>query len=281
MDLGHIRHPADSLHISSRPELPRRSSQSEPRRRSSPPDYGEYIFTRQELTVNVIIFIVIDLTISWLFYHSLLVALIFLPILPYFLKSRKNTLMENRKREMLKQFTTAMQLVNSSLQAGYAVENAFREALHELGKIYPRDSFIIREFLHISSQISNSVPIESILMDLSDRSHIEDIRNFAEVFRTAKRSGGNMMLIIRNTVSSIQSKTETWDQIQADVSGKVMEQKVMSLMPVLIIAYVSISSPDFLQVCYSTLAGRLVMTMALLIYAAAYLWGKHVMKIEV
>ena len=35
---------------------------------------------------------------------------------------------------MLREFTTGMQLVNASLQAGYAVENAFRESLPELKK---------------------------------------------------------------------------------------------------------------------------------------------------
>lgn len=250
-------------------------------RAQSARDYGTYEFSGKELLSNIFLYLGLDLLISWLFFHSVLIAAVFLPGIPYFLKKRRESLLEKRKIEMLKEFTTGMQLVNASLQAGYAVENAFREALPELGKIYPKDSFIIREFLHLNSQLAVSVPIESILLDLSDRCHIDDIQNFAEVFQTAKRTGGDLMLIIRNTVSDIQEKSETREQIEADISGKVLEQKIMSLVPVLIIGYVSLTSPDFLQVCYQTVMGRLVMSVCLGIYAAAYLWGKKVMKIEV
>ncbi len=148
-------------------------------------------------------------------------------------------------------------------------------------KKYPSDSFIVREFRRIISQLDVSIPIEKALADLSARSHIDDIRNFSEVFQTAKRTGGDLMLIIRNTVSDIQEKSETREQIEADISGKVLEQKIMSLVPILIIAYVNLTSPDFLEVCYCTAAGRLVMTVCLGLYGIAFLWGRKVMKIQI
>ena len=167
-------------------------------------DYGDYEFSKKELALNLLAYLLLDILISWLFFRSILISAAFLPGIPYFLRMRKSSLLEKRKFQMLKEFTTGMQLVNASLQAGYAVENAFREALPELRKIYSPDSFIILEFQRIRSQLAVSVPIESILMDLSERCHIDDIRNFAEVFQTAKRTGGDLMLIIRNTVSDIQ-----------------------------------------------------------------------------
>ena len=244
-------------------------------------DYGTYKFSRQELFLNVALYLALDLLISMLFFRSLFVTAIFSPGVVFFLKKRREELLQKRKIEMLKEFMTAMQLVDASLQAGYAVENAFGEALPELARIYPADSFIIREFRRINARLAVSVPIESVLIDLSERCHIDDIRNFAEVFQTAKRTGGDLMLIIRNTVSDIQEKSETRQQIEADLSGKILEQKIMSLVPVLIIGYVSVTSPGFLDVCYTTAAGRLTMTICLALYAASYLWGRKVMKIDV
>ena len=244
-------------------------------------DYGDYEFSKKELALNLLAYLLLDILISWLFFRSILISAAFLPGIPYFLRMRKSSLLEKRKFQMLKEFTTGMQLVNASLQAGYAVENAFREALPELRKIYSPDSFIILEFQRIRSQLAVSVPIESILMDLSDRCHIDDIRNFAEVFQTAKRTGGDLMLIIRNTVSDIQEKSETREQIEAELSGKVLEQNIMSLVPVLIIGYVDLTSPDFLEVCYRTLPGRLTMAFCLAVYLLAFLWGRKVMKFDV
>ena len=245
-----------------------------------PPDYGEYHFSRRELAENLLIFIALDAVISYLFYRSVIAFLVFFPIIIPFLKARRKDLNTRRTRESLAEFTTGMQMVNASLQAGYAIENSFREAISELRKIYPDDAFIIVEFRHILTQTSLNVPVETLLLDLGNRTHIEDIQNFAEVFQTAKRTGGDMIAIIRNAVTSIQVKKETREEIETNLSGKASEQRIMSAAPILLIAYTSITSPGFLDVCYHNTLGIAIMTFSLLIYAAAFLWGRKIMQIE-
>ena len=221
------------------------------------------------------------LLIAMLFYRSLLAALLFSPGLPLFLKMRKKDLLEQRRLEMLRQFTTGMQLVNASLQAGYAIENAWKEALNELRKIYEPDSFIVTEFRYIILQTSLNVPIEGLLLDLGRRSHVDDVRNFAEVFQTAKRTGGDLMSIIRNTVSAIQSKNETRQEIEANITGKVSEQRIMCIVPLALIGYITITSPGFLDPCYHNPAGIFIMTISLIVYVIAFFIGKRIMHIEV
>ena len=248
---------------------------------SSPPDYGTYQFTRKELIQNTALYLVLDAMFSFLFYRSFIVFVIFLPGVYLFLKSRRIELNRQRSRKILAEFTTGMQMVNASLQAGYAMENAFREATAELRRIYPEDSFIMTEFRYILTRLRLNVPVESLLMDLGRRTHIEDIIHLAEVFQTAKRTGGDMIGIIRGAVTSIQAKAETREEIETNLSGKVSEQKIMSAAPLAIIAYTTLTSPGFLDVCYHSTLGSLIMTGALAIYAAAYLWGKKIMQIEV
>ena len=249
--------------------------------RTSPPDYGTYRFTRKELIQNLALYLLLDMAFSFLFYRSFIAFVIFLPGAYLFLKSRRTELNRQRSRKILSEFTTGMQMVNASLQAGYAMENAFREATAELRKIYPEDSFIMTEFRYILTQLGLNVPVESLLMDLGRRTHIEDIIHLAEVFQTAKRTGGDMIGIIRGAVTSIQAKAETREEIETNLSGKVSEQKIMSAAPLAIIAYTSLTSPGFLDVCYNSTLGILIMTGALAVYAAAYLWGKKIMQIEV
>ena len=246
-----------------------------------PPDYGTYQFQRRELIENLLIFAALDGVISFLFYRSVVAFIVFLPIVIPFLKTRRQDLCERRSRKILAEFTTGMQMVNASLQAGYAIENSFREAISELRKIYPEDSFIITEFRYLITQTGLNVPIEALLLDLGHRTHVEDIRNFAEVFQTAKRTGGDMIGIIRNAVTSIQVKKETREEIETNLSGKASEQRIMSCAPIFMIAYTSITSPGLLDVCYHNTLGIAIMTGSLLIYAAAFLWGRKIMHIEV
>ncbi len=245
------------------------------------PDYSIYHFSRKELILNLLFYMALDAVVSFLFYRSMAAFVLFLPGAYLFLRSRREVLKRARSREMLSEFTTGMQMVNASLQAGYAMENAFREAAVELRKMYPEDSFIITEFRWILSQLSLNVPVESLLMDLGRRSDIEDILHLAEVFQTAKRTGGDMIGIIRGSVTSIQAKTETLDEIEASLSGKASEQRIMSAAPLAIIAYTSLTSPGFLDPCYHNTLGVIIMTIALVLYAAAFLWGRKILQIEI
>ena len=123
--------------------------------------------------------------------------------------------------------------------------------------------------------------LEELLQSLAIRSGIEDIRNFAEIFAIAKRSGGNLIAIIRNTIQSISQKNDTRKEIEVVLSAKKMEQNMMSLIPCVILLYVQTVSPGFLDGMYHNAAGILIMTISLAVYGTAVLWGRKIVNIEV
>ncbi len=116
-----------------------------------------------ELVLNISLFSILCVLVSYLFYHSLLAFFILYPLLYFFLKERKKDMIRERKRTISTQFLAGMKFVSTSLQAGYAAENAFREAYREVRRIYPEDSFVVKEFSRIVIQLSLNVPLETIL----------------------------------------------------------------------------------------------------------------------
>ncbi len=182
---------------------------------------------------------------------------------------------------MSRQFLDGIQMTAASLQAGYSIENAVKEAEKELGKVYREDSFIRREFQILAGQTDMGRSMEELFWDLGNRSGVEDIQSFGEVFATARRTGGDLLGIIKNTCSCIRQKQETLLEIETCLAGKVMEQNIMSAVPLLILGYIRLTSPEFLEGMYGNAAGTAVMTVCLLVYAAAYLWGRSIVEIEV
>ena len=250
------------------------------RTRHKLPDYGIYVLSVSEKLRITGEYVLLDLAVSTLFYRSVIVFLLFLPGMALYVRKRKSDLRKQREGRMRQEFLDGMQFAGTALQSGYAMENAFSEALTELRKIYDEDSFIIREFGYIALQIRMNVPVEKLLMDLGRRSHIDDIRNFADVFLTARKTGGDMIAIVRTTIADMRQKDETRLEIETVLAGKKMEQNIMSVIPLAILVFVSITDPQFLAGMYHTPEGILIMTACLCLYGAAWVWGRKIMDIS-
>lgn len=243
-------------------------------------DYRCYRLTGRERVKFAAEYLLLDGAVSVLFYRSWIAFVLFLPGVFWFLRMKKEEERKKRIRKLGGQFLTGMQAASNALSAGYSVENAFGEALTEMEKLFG-DDLIVREFSAIVTRLSLNRTLEELLADLAERSDEEDIRSFAEVFAVAKRSGGDLVAIIRNTVASIGQKEETRQEIQVCIAAKKLEQNVMSVVPLFILAYVGAASPGFLDGMYHTPEGIGVMSICLFLYLLAWRLGKHMVEIEV
>ncbi len=244
-------------------------------------DYEIYRFSKKEKLLNVLLFLVLAGIIGYLFYRSVTAFALLLCLFPFFIKIRRENGKKKRQRMLAKQFLNGMQSVSTALTAGYSVETAFEEALKELESMYDDDALIVEEFRYIVAQLHMNRNLEELLCGLAIRSGIEDIRDFADVFSAAKRTGGNLISIIRNTILCVSQKEETRMEIQTCLSAKKLEQNIMSLVPCLILLYVQVMSPGFLDVMYHNVAGVIIMTICLMLYGIAWYWGRRIVNIEV
>lgn len=219
--------------------------------------------------------------VSWLFYRSFFGMIGVLPLLCLTRKMFCSYLLGKQKREMLYQFGEMLQMISASLKAGYSVENAFEQAWKEYIDLYGDKDVMAQEFCGIIHQVKLNEPIEQLVEDLANRSGIEEIISFSQVFVFAKRSGGDMMKIFRNTVEKIRQKAEVEREIETVVTAKRMEQRIMDLVPFGILFYVGISSPGFLEPLYGNPLGVFIMTVCLLTYVGAFILAEKILDIRV
>ena len=179
------------------------------------------------------------------------------------------------------QFRDAIQAMASALNAGYSPENALKEAQKDLMVLYGSQMRIQKEFRYMSGQLHLNVPMEQILEEWASRTQQEDVQNFASIFYTAKKSGGNLIGIIRSAVRQISGKIEVKREIQTLMSAKRLEFRIMCAVPFAIIGYMKLSFPEFMDQLYGNLVGRGVMTVCLCVYAGAYGMGKRIINIEI
>ena len=104
---------------------------------------------------------------------------------------------------------------------------------------------------------------------------------FADVFLTAKRSGGNMTEILAETADMIEQKMAVDREIDVLLSSRKLEQKIMNVVPFFIIFYISLTSKGFFDVLYHNPVGILIMTICMAVYLAAFLLSEKIVEIEV
>ena len=63
-------------------------------------------------------------------------------------------------------------------------------------------------------------------------------------------------------------------------TAKQLEETIMSLIPAGIILYLNFAFDGFLDVLYTSVAGRVIMTACLLVYAAAVVLGWSMVRAE-
>ncbi len=126
-----------------------------------------------------------------------------------------------------------------------------------------------------------NIPVEEALDDFAQRTQVEEVKNFSDVFSISKRAGANLVEVIKNTSNVIREKIEVKQEIENLIVGKKLEQKILSLTPFVMVYLIKSSSSGFLDPLFYTTAGRVVMTIALLLLLVGHLISKKIMNIEV
>lgn len=225
--------------------------------------------------------LIIDMMISFIFYRSIIAFLIIMPgLIPFWKKSMKRK-EEDRRKELAGQFRESIMAVSTALNAGYSIENAFVEAFHDMSQMYGADAMITREYRIMTERLKNNETLEKILNDFAKKSGIEDVSDFSDVFCAAKRSGGDMVKIIRRAAGNISDKIEVKREIETMMSAKKFEQRIMEIVPFGIIGYLGVASPGFLDILYHNIPGIAVMTFCLALYAGGFFMAEKIIDIEI
>jgi tight adherence protein B len=246
-------------------------------------DYTDYVMSKKEKALYILLAGVFFYIIGFIFYNNPIVALIIALMGLYYPRIRKRQIIIKQRQELSIQFKQALFSLSTALAAGKSVENSFRGVSQDIKILYPDpNAYIIREFDLITIKIENGETLESALSDFNERARLKDISNFTDVFITCKRTGGDLVEVIRKTSNIISDKLEIKQEISIMIAQKKFEAKILSFAPLVIVAVLSYSSPDYMAPLYqSARGGPIIMTVALLFLAFSYWMTKRIMDIKV
>lgn len=244
-------------------------------------DYRQYRLGKKDVKRIIVSSLLLAAAIAFLFYRSLW-GLCCLPIVFMWLyKRERNRGKDKQNQQLLEEFINGIRVLNTSLQAGLSMENAWREVQKELLIMYGDTSLFFKEVREMNHSVAVNVPIEKLMLQFAYRSGLEDIIIFAELFEYGKRSGGNWRRIIEEVVQHIQDKHDARKEIEVMIASKKLEQQVMNVIPLGILLFLQISSWDYMSALYHNPIGILCMSVCLVGYGLALVLSERILRIQV
>lgn len=236
------------------------------------------MFSRDLTKTDIVFGIGVAVFFAFFFYRSAWAGAPMLPVGGLFVFWRQKKRKKKQERELLLQFKECVLSVESSLKAGYAVENAFVESMADMEAMFGRECQMYGELEKLRYGLQNNETLENLLQNMARVSGLEEIREFAEVFRIAKRNSGNIPQTIELYSRMITEKLDLEAELETLLAAKLLEQRVMNVMPFFLVLYLEYSNPGYFDGMYHNGFGVVIMTGCLVLYLCAYVLSEKIFR---
>ena len=244
-------------------------------------DYQEYILNKKEKLHFLVIYGGLLWFLSYLFYHNMWLCLLF-PLTAYHgLKYYSIYLAEKRNRQLSLEFRDTLYALSASIATGRQLSDALVDARENMKTIYGNQAIIVRELSLMVKRIFDSrEPEEAVLRDFARRSDHEDIAGFVDIYFTCRATGGDVVKVMAKTSEIIMDKMTIEKEIRVLTAQKRFEVKLLTAMPIVVLLCLQFVSPDYIDLLYTDIRGRILMTMAMAGIGLSYLWSMKLIKIQ-
>ena len=245
-------------------------------------DYSVYVPEAREKVYVITAGYICIFLIALLFYHSILLAGVAGLLAFFLLEPYSEYKAKKRKELLLLQFKDLLYSLSASIASGRQMNSALVNAYEDLSLIYREDTPMLKELSFMArGMINNHQSEEELLSDFAKRTGLEDIRNFVDVFRACRVTGGDMERVIANASEVLMEKMAIEREIRTLTAQRQFEGRIISLMPIVVVLFLNIFSPDYLAVMYESAQGRILMSLALAGIFLAYRIMMKMTDIEV
>lgn len=220
--------------------------------------------------------------IGYIFYHNLIVSvsvtLLTIPIKKFYIKLK----LKQQKENLRQQFRDLLYSLSSSISAGRQMSEALIEGNTNLAFMYGEMEPIMLELKYMTKSIRESRATDEILLkDFAYRSGIEEIISFADVYSTCRTTGANVGEMISKAAEVLMDKMALDKEIKTLTAQKKVEAKIISSMPIVVIVFLNIVSPGYLDSLYHTVLGHIIMTASLAIIFISYYIMNKIVEVKV
>ena len=186
-----------------------------------------------------------------------------------------------RRSKLRTQFFDMLEAMSVSMRAGNPVLKALQSARSDLSMIYPDGSDILTELDIMILRFNNAIPLSEAFSDFAKRSELEDAESFASIYATIEGKSSRVDEIIKETQQIIADKMEIEMEIETMMTSAKTEVNIMLCMPLVILAVIGYAGAGFMDAIYTTMVGRIVATVGLIMFVVCFVMARKISSIQV
>ncbi len=197
---------------------------------------------------------------------------IVLGMLP-FLKLRHDR--DRRRDKLEEQLPDAIDIVRRALRAGHPFNAALKLVAEDM------DQPAGKEFELTFADINYGNDVRRALLGLLDRVPSVTVMAFVTAVLLQRETGGNLAEILEQIVKVVRSRFKFFRKVRTLSAEGRMSAWVLALVPLVLFAAISITTPTYLPVLVHSPLGRKLIYAALALGVIGVLWIRKLLRIEV
>lgn len=173
------------------------------------------------------------------------------------------------------QLPEAADFIARALRAGHSFTNVLQIVGNELAEPLASEFRIARE------EINYGVPMNEALHGLATRIPLTDLRYLIIAVLIQRESGGNLAEILGNISQIIRARLKLVAHVRVLSAEGRMSAWILSLLPVAVLALMTVSSPNYVNMLWSEPAGLRLLGYGVVMIAVGVVWLRKVIRIRV
>jgi tight adherence protein B len=213
--------------------------------------------------------------LSLLLFQNLVLVLVFTAaggLAPWALLSRK---LQKRKDKMNRQLPEVLNIMASSLRAGYS----FLQALDTVAKQIPEPA--AAEFNRTIAEIRLGRNVEEALNAMAERVGSDNFRWAVLAVNIQREVGGNLAEILDTVAHTVRERDELLREVDVLTTEGRISMWVLIALPVLLTVYMLAVNREYISLLWSTRVGWVMMITGASLLALGYVWIKRLVRIDV
>jgi tight adherence protein B len=181
----------------------------------------------------------------------------------------------NRKRKFLRQLPAMLQLLASSLRAGYALLQGCEAVAREI------EDPMGAELRRVLAEARLGRSLDDALEEMALRMNSDDFSWVVMAISIQRNVGGNLAELLDTVADTMQARTRLRREVKALTAEGRMSAIMLVIMPPALMLAMKFLSPGYLTPLFTQSAGKIMLGTGAFLMVAGWFWMQKMIKVDV